>query len=95
MPSQTGNGNYIVTMKTEGRMQFRKCTCIDHEQNGHDCKHIYAVMYMEKLLAEPLVQAESKPKKQSVQNWTAYNKSQIEEKETFLKLLAELVDSVP
>ena len=94
MPSQSGQGNYIVTMKNEGRYQFRKCTCADYELKGQDCKHIYAVMYMEQLLPQPL-QEVKEPKKQSIQNWSAYNKSQTEEKDTFLKLLAELVDALP
>ena len=42
-------------------MQFRRCTCPDYELKGQDCKHIYAVMYMEKLLPKPLLEAQSKP----------------------------------
>ena len=94
VPSQSGHGNYIVTMKLEGRIQFRKCTCQDYELNARDCKHIYAVLYMEKLLRKQQPQIEKKPRKQYGQNWEAYNKSQIEEKEMFLKLLAELADTV-
>ncbi len=94
VPSQSGQGNYSVTMKNEGRYQFRRCTCADYELKGQDCKHIYAVMYMDKLLPQPLLEVKE-PKKQSVQNWSAYNKSQIEEKDTFLRLLAELVEVIP
>ncbi|MEM0143809.1 MAG: SWIM zinc finger family protein [Candidatus Parvarchaeum sp.] len=91
VPSQSGHGNYIVTMNMEGRHPFRRCTCPDHELGRLDCKYIYAVLYAEKLIAE---QSDSNvisevPKKVYTQNWLAYNKSQIEEKDTFLKLLVE------
>ena len=97
VPSQSGRGNYIVTMNTEGRYPFRKCTCPDYELSKLDCKHIYAVLYTEKLISEqPGGSIISEvPKKVYTQDWAAYNKSQIEEKDTFLKLLAELVDTVP
>ncbi|MHB1830265.1 MAG: transposase [Candidatus Micrarchaeaceae archaeon] len=97
VPSQSGHGNYAVTMNMEGRHPFRKCTCPDHESSGLDCKHIYAVLYAEKLIAEqPDTSVKSEvPDKVYTQNWSAYNKSQIEEKDTFLKLLAELADNVP
>jgi len=95
VPSQSGHGNYIVTMNMEGRHQFRKCTCPDHESSGQDCKHIYAVLYADKLIAEqPDSSVSEAPEKVYTQNWTAYNKSQIEEKDVFLKLLGELVDNV-
>ncbi len=97
VPSQSGRGNYTVTMNMEGRYPFRKCTCPDYELSRLDCKHIYAVLYAEKLIAE---QPDSSvisevPKKVYTHDWAAYNKSQIEEKDTFLKLLAELADTVP
>ena len=97
VPSQSGRGNYAVTMNMEGRYPFRKCTCPDYELSRLDCKHIYAVLYAEKLIAEqPNSSVKSEvPEKVYTQNWPAYNKSQIEEKDTFLKLLAELADTVP
>ena len=52
VPSQSGHGNYAVTMNMEGRYPFRRCTCPDYELSRLDCKHIYAVLYAEKLVAE-------------------------------------------
>ena len=96
VPSQSGRGNYAVTMNMEGRYPFRKCTCPDYELSKLDCKHIYAVLYAEKLMVEqPDNVISEAPKKVYTQDWAAYNKSQIEEKDTFLKLLAELADTVP
>ena len=96
VPSQSGHGNYIITMNMEGRHPFRKCTCPDYELSRLDCKHIYAVLYAEKLAEHPDNSVISEvPKKTYAQDWAAYNKSQIEEKDTFLKLLSELADTVP
>ena len=57
--------------------------------------NFFAVLYAEKLIAEQPDNSiiSEAPKKVYTQDWAAYNKSQIEEKDTFLKLLAELVDT--
>ena len=97
VPSQSGHGSYTVR-HIEGRNAAWKCTCLDYEQNQLDCKHIFAVMYFEKLMVDAPKTAraieEAVERKTYSQNWPAYNKSQIEEKGTFLRLLADLADTV-
>ena len=36
VPSQSGRGNYAVTMNMEGRYPFRRCTCPDYELSRRD-----------------------------------------------------------
>ena len=41
VPSQSGNGTYVV----ESGTQQPNCTCPDFETRGIKCKHLYAVEY--------------------------------------------------
>ena len=40
VPSQTGQGKYYV------RPEKESCTCPDHQECGHKCKHIFAVEFV-------------------------------------------------
>ncbi len=92
VPSQSGNGSYIVNLDGS---PF--CTCQDFEKHQQPCKHIYAVNFM--------VQQEDQDDGSDVetqsyrvsygQNWKAYNAAQVNEQEMFTKLLRELCDTVP
>lgn len=91
VPSQSGNGTYIVNL--DHGEPF--CTCPDFEK-GHKCKHIYAVEYV--------VQRETKPDGTTVvtqamrvtysQEWPAYNAAQTHEQEKFVALLRDLCNGV-
>ncbi len=92
VPSQSGNGTYIVNL--DSGQPF--CTCPDFEK-GHKCKHIYAVEYV--------MQRERKPDGTTIdtmavrvtytQDWVAYNQAQTHEQEHFVNLLRELCDGIP
>lgn len=92
VPSQSGNGSYIVSL--DHGEPF--CTCPDFEARHQPCKHIHAVEYV--------IQRETRPNggttlTQSVkvtctQEWTAYNEAQTHEKEKFVILLKGLCSGI-
>lgn len=73
------------------------CTCADHETRRCQCKHIYAVIYTMRREANPdgsetiteSVEV-TKTRKTYPQNWAAYNEAQMNEKDKFQSLLADL-----
>ena len=94
VPSQSGNGKYIVRLG-----ECPRCTCLDNETNARKCKHIYAVEYViqREMGEEP--QAETPSANEQViaaerrsysQDWPAYNKAQTNEKREFQILLRDL-----
>src|SRR6516162_10964972 len=100
VPSQFGKGRYKV--RAISKRKF-KCNCPDHEKNGGECKHIFAVQYIQQLdLFDPHV-AKSIRSRQAVkrterktyqQHWRAYNDAQTHEKDKFLELLHDLCTGV-
>jgi transposase len=88
VPSQSGNGTYIVNL--EDREPF--CTCQHFESTHKKCQHIYAVEFIE--------QREQRPDGTEVvtktmrvtygQDWSVYNEAQTHEQERFPELLSEL-----
>ncbi len=92
IPSQSGNGSYIVNVGDE---PF--CSCPDFEKRGRACKHIVAVEF--------IIQREERPNGLVVethtarvtyqQDWPAYNAAQEHEREYFLRLLRDLCDTIP
>jgi transposase len=85
--SQSGNGSYVVKQEREGFT----CSCPDFQLRQQPCKHAMAISMM------VLKWFDNKGKKilevkriTYSQNWSAYNLSQITEKEMFIKLLADL-----
>jgi transposase len=93
VPSQSGNGTYIVNM--DNGEPF--CTCRHFETTHQKCQHIYAVEF--------IIQRERRPDGTEVvtktvrvayaQDWTAYNEAQQEEKRRFMLLLADLCGVLP
>ncbi len=92
VPSQSGNGSYIVNL--DHGEPF--CTCPDYESRHQPCKHIHAVEYV--------IQRETKPDGTTTyteairvtynQDWTAYNNAQTHEQEHFVTLLRDLCNSI-
>lgn len=92
VPSQSGNGTYIVNL--DHGQPF--CTCPDYETRHLPCKHIHAVEYV--------IQRETKPdgtttytksmKVTCTQEWSAYDDAQMHEQERFLPLLRDLCDGI-
>ena len=92
VPSQSGNGTYIVNM--DNGEPF--CTCQHFETTHKKCQHIFAVEF--------IVQKEQHPDGTTVetqaikitytQNWPVYNEAQTHEQERFLELLSELCKGI-
>lgn len=93
VPSQSGNGSYVVNL--DHGHPF--CTCPDFEKRQQPCKHIHAVEFV--------IQKETKPdgtttltqsvKLTCTQEWPAYNAAQTHEQERFLSLLRDLCKGIP
>ena len=91
VPSQTSAGAGYVVDVTGG-----KCSCPDHETTGGVCKHQWAVRYFRHELELPdgsTVVTEGL-RLTYTQDWAAYNKAQVEEKERAAVLLAGLCDGI-
>lgn len=97
VPSQSGKGRYTVCPDP----QMPHCTCPDHSDGGHRCKHIIAVEYV--LLRESNADGSTtvtetitvqQVRKTYPQDWRAYNAAQTREKEQFLDLLHDLCSGV-
>ena len=90
--SQSGNGSYLV--KFNGHEP--ECNCPDCRMRHQKCKHIYAVeLYIRhELDREGKIKQTKGVRITYAQDWKAYDKSQTNEKFTFLKLLRELCEFV-
>lgn len=102
VPSQSGGatnhgGKYIVKPDVSNP----HCNCPDFEARQLRCKHLYAVQFViqreftfdEETQTETLT--ETVTVKQSYrQEWSAYNRAQVNEKDCFLSLLAELCKGI-
>lgn len=95
VPSQSGEKVYRVNA------QRQTCTCPDHTEHGHKCKHLYAVEFTAKRetgrngnVIETRAITFTK-KTTYKQNWPAYNEAQQTEKRRFLALLFDLTRGVP
>ena len=94
VPSQSGSGSYNVEQKSG----VFACTCKDYELRGdpnHPCKHVYAVLTVVLKWMDEKTGRIVEVKRVYTQNWSVYNKSQIEEKERFMALLKGLIENVP
>lgn len=91
VPSQNGGGRYAVTGEAT------RCTCPDFELREQPCKHIHAVTFvvMRKENPDGTVTETRAVRVTYSQNWSAYNAAQTTEKDTFCKLLRDLVSTVP
>jgi transposase len=93
VPSQSGNGTYIVSL--DHGEPF--CTCGYFDAEHKKCQHIYAVEF--------IVQRETKPDGTEVvtetvritytQEWATYNEAQTHEQEHFVALLKDLCNGIP
>jgi len=95
VPSQTGTGRYKVVLRPDGDT----CTCEDHALHLQPCKHIHAA----RLTRErdhggksPVVVVEPVPKRPTYkQDWPAYNRAQMTEKNRLQVLLRDLCRVLP
>ncbi len=96
VPSQTGNGDYMVNVASE---EFT-CSCPDFEIRQQPCKHIYAVAYTVVRERKPdgtvtEIMTITAVKKTYPQRWREYNAAQTTEQDTFQVLLHDLCHAIP
>jgi transposase len=93
VPSQSGNGTYIVNL--DHNEPF--CTCPDFETRHLPCKHIHAVEYVIKRETKPdgTTTYTQSVKMTCTQEWTPYNEAQTHEQERFVALLRDLCNGIP
>ncbi len=99
VPSQSGKGRYTVIPHADAP----HCTCPDHQDGGHKCKHLFAVEYVLRreqnadgstTVTETMVSVQQTIKRVYPQQWSAYNATQTHEKEKFQELLRELCSGI-
>ena len=92
VPSQSGHGNYVVSLATKEPI----CTCPDFESRHVRCKHIIAVeLTMEQSIDnEGSVTITQTKRITYSQDWKAYNEAQNQEVRLFDELLSDLVSNV-
>lgn len=67
------------------------CTCPDHEERNLPCKHVFAVQITMTSQDGNVTRTEQVTYSQE---WSTYNRAQVEEKETFQRLLAGLCSTI-
>lgn len=93
-------GVWFVRSQTSGR-NYRvnpyagECSCPDQQATGLRCKHVWAVTFT--MTAEVHSDGSATVTKRLTysQEWSSYNRAQVEEKDTFMRLLADLCSHVP
>jgi transposase len=93
VPSQSGNGTYIVNL--DHGEPF--CTCPDFETRHLPCKHIHAVEFVIKRETKPdgTTTYTKSVKMTCTQEWPTYNEAQTHEQEHFVALLRDLCNGIP
>lgn len=82
-------------------LEKKTCTCPDHTESGHTCKHYYAASFVHKRDILPdgtMIEQKTftfTEKKVYKQDWRAYNLAQTTEKHRFQELLHDLTQGVP
>src|SRR5437879_1292521 len=72
-----------------------ECSCPDHQSTGLRCKHIWAASYTMTAEVQSDGSATVTERLTYSQQWSSYNRAQVEEKDTFMRLLADLCSNVP
>lgn len=86
---------HVASQRNVGGRGYRvnpwsqSCTCPDHQELNIRCKHVWAVLItMEKETPEGTVTETARITYS--QEWSSYNRAQVEEKDTFMRLLSDL-----
>jgi transposase len=92
VPSQSGNGTYIVNI--DGDEPF--CSCEHFETTHQKCQHIYAIEFIERKETRPDgTEVTTKAMRVTyAQDWPIYNDVQTHEQERFAELLSELCKGI-
>lgn len=93
VPSQSCSKTYEVVLGIGNS----RCTCPDFVERGIRCKHIWSVEFTitKQKNTDGSTTITQTKRITYPQNWSAYNRSQITEKERFMELLQGLIENVP
>lgn len=92
VPSQSGNGTYIVNL--DHGEPF--CSCPDFDTTHQKCKHLFTVEFMLQNREHPKSATLVKSIRTTyTQDWPAYNEAQTHEQERFIALLRDLCNGIP
>ncbi len=74
-----------------------QCTCPDNTETGLRCKHVWAVTFTmtAEVEADGSATITRTARMTYSQEWSTYNRAQVEEKDTFMRLLADLCSTIP
>jgi transposase len=96
--SQVNHHSYLVNLSA------KTCTCLDHQEGGHKCKHIYAaeIVYQREfefnsdgtVTEVETITTVQQVRKTYPQDWRGYNAAQVNEKSQFQVLLRGLCDGI-
>lgn len=96
VPSQTGADKRYTVDPKKG-----SCSCPDHQETGFKCKHQWAVEFTVRRLTTPdgtVVEQQTfkwREEKTYSQDWPAYTRAQMIEKDRLQELLADLCRAIP
>src|SRR2546425_8347469 len=96
-----GEGPYWFVRSQSSRQRYKvnpfagECSCPDQQSTGLRCKHVWAVTFTMTAEVESNGSATVTERVTYSQQWSSYNRAQVEEKDTFLRLLADLCGGVP
>ena len=98
VPSQSAERRYTVWLDSAQP----HCSCPDHEDGGHKCKHIFAVEYVVQrernsdgsVTVTETLAVHGTIRKTYQQDWLAYNAAQVNEKAKFLDRLRDLCGGI-
>jgi len=97
VPSQSSRETIAYTVNLDAKT----CTCLDHTEGGHTCKHFFAatIVHQRDVLPDGTVietkQMVFTERKTYKQDWPAYNVAQATEKRRLQVLLQELCRNLP
>jgi transposase len=89
VPSQSRGSTYRVNPWAG------ECSCPDHQATNLRCKHLWAVTFTMTAEVHPDGSATVTQRLTYSQDWSSYNRAQVEEKDTFMRLLADLCSGIP
>ncbi len=73
-----------------------ECSCPDFGEVGGTCKHLWAVLVTMTTETTPEGTTTTTTARMTYsQEWSSYNRAQVEEKDSFMRLLADLCSNVP
>ncbi len=92
---------WLVPSQSRARQTYKvnpfsgECSCPDHEATNLRCKHLWAVTFTMTAEIHPDGSSTVTTRMTYSQPWSAYNAAQVEEKDRFMMLLADLCSRVP